>query len=360
LILIAGGGIAGLALAACLSRAGIACELVEREPHWTTIGGGITLYPNGIRALAAVGVAAEVEARGVVLDRLRVVDRLGRVRSEAPGDAWAGVGRTVMIDRQVLQRILRDAASGVPTRLGAGVEAISATPDGAEVGLADGARRRYSLVVGADGIRSRVCARWFGATRPRYVGQMYWRTAAAVEIVDRATMMFDADRYVVAMPLGGGITYLAWQLRASAPFEDAVAGRIDRLRTRFGDFADPGARALASLTDDASVHFGPAEELEIDAWHRGPVVLIGDAAHACSPSMAQGGSLALEDAVVLAEELARQADRETALSAYVARRRPRVDWVRRRTRVEIEGLNRGATHLDERSASVEEVLGKPI
>ena len=70
MILIVGGGIAGLALAASLAQAGIACELVEREPRWTTIGGGITLYPNGMRALGALGVANEVEGRGVVLDRL--------------------------------------------------------------------------------------------------------------------------------------------------------------------------------------------------------------------------------------------------------------------------------------------------
>lgn len=360
MILIVGGGIAGLALASCLSRRGLACELVEREPSWTTIGGGITLYPNGMRALAAVGVAAEVESAGRALDRLRILDRTGRVRSEGPGDAWEGVGRSFMIDRQVLQRVLCAAAARIPMRLGVGIESIEADEGNATVGFSDGTRGHYSLVVGADGIRSRVRALQFGPIRPEYVGQVYWRTAAPVELVDRATMMVDEDRYVVVMPLGGGVSYLAWQLRTSEPFDDPVEGRLARLRARFGDFADPGLAALASLGEDASVHFGAAEELSIEAWTRGPVVLIGDAAHACSPTMAQGGSLAIEDAVVLAEELSRAPDRESALAAFVVRRRARVEWVRCRTHVEIDRLNRGASHLDERSATAEEVLGEPI
>lgn len=367
MILIAGGGIAGLSLAARLARLGLPCELVEREPVWTAIGGGITLYPNGLRALRAVGVAGEVEARGAVLERLRILDRAGRLASERPGDAWDGVGPTVMIDRQVLQAVLRKAAADVPTRLGVEIAAISSSDgDGlAAVGFSDGSQGRYSLVVGADGIRSSVRALAFGAVEPRYVGQLYWRTAARVELVDCATLQVDADRYVAVMPLGGGMSYLAWQVHAAVPFEDPQQDRIARLSARFADFAEPATSALESLRDDASLHFGPAEELAIATWHRGPVVLVGDAAHACSPTMAQGGSLAIEDAVVLAEELARHGlrrpvDRETALAAFVARRKPRVDWVRERTHLEIERLNRGASHLDERTATVREVLEREI
>lgn len=362
MILIVGGGIAGLALAARLTRLGLPCELVERDPAWSTVGGGITLYPNGLRALRAVGVAAEVEARGARLERLRVLDRTGRLLSERPGDAWAGVGATVMIDRQALQAVLRDAAAAVPTRLGVAIASIStAEQDGnAAVVFSDGTRGRYDLVVGADGIRSSVRRLCFEPVRPRPVGQTYWRTSRRVELVDCATMMVDADRYVAVMPLGGGMTYLAWQVHAAVPFDDPPEGRIARLRARFADFGEPAASALASLGDEAELHFGPAEELDIAAWHRGPVVLIGDAAHACSPTLAQGGSLAVEDAVVLAEELARGVDRETALAAFVARRKPRVDWVRERTHHEIEQLNRGADHLAERTEQVRAVLARAI
>ncbi|HZO09237.1 MAG TPA: FAD-dependent monooxygenase, partial [Myxococcota bacterium] len=331
MILIVGGGIGGLSLAACLVRRGIECELVEREPVWTTTGGGITLYPNGMRALGAVGIRAEVEAAGLPLARIRMLDRGGRLLSEVPGDAWEGVGRTFTVDRKALQRLLLGACDGVRVRLGTALGSIAADARGAEVGFADGSRGSYELVVGADGIRSTVRRLCFDAAPPSYVDQLYWRSAVEADLVACATMMFDVDRYVAVVPLGGGSTYVAFQLRRATPFDDPVERRIERLRERFGDFASPAPEALACLDGDASLHFGRAEEIRIDAWHAGAVALLGDAAHACSPTMAQGGSLAVEDAVVLAEELARASEPRAALERYVARRAPRTRWVRERT-----------------------------
>ncbi len=221
-----------------------------------------------------------------------------------------------MVGRQALQRVLCDAAVRIPMRLG--VESIEVDEGHATVGFSDGARERYALVVGSDGVRSRVRALHFGPIRPEYVGQIYWRTTAPVELVDCATMMVEVDCYVVFVPLGGGVSHLAWPLKTAEPFGDPVEGRLARLRARFGDFAEPGLAALASLCDDGSVQFGAAEEL------------------------------------------ARAPDRESALAAFVARRRARVDWVRRRTQVEIDRLNRGGSHFDERSSTAEEVLGNSI
>jgi 2-polyprenyl-6-methoxyphenol hydroxylase-like FAD-dependent oxidoreductase len=359
-ILIVGGGIGGLSLAACLATRGIACELVEREPQWTTTGGGITLYPNGMRALGTIDVGDAVEAAGAVLHRFRVVSRDGQLVSEVRGDAWDGVGRTVLVNRRALQDVLRGAAGAVPTRLGVTVTRIHLGPAGAEVAFSDGVERSYELVVGADGIRSSVRALVFGEVEARYVGQVYWRAAARVDLVDCPTMMFDTDRFVVVFPLGDGTTYLAWQLRTDEPLGGPAGGTAQSLYARFGDFAEPCRAAIDCVAGGGPVHFGPAEEIDSDHWRAGRVVLIGDAAHACSPTMAQGGSLAIEDAVVLGEELAGAADVPSALDAFVARRLPRVRWVRARTHAEITALNRGAGHLTERSGSIREVLSQPI
>jgi 2-polyprenyl-6-methoxyphenol hydroxylase-like FAD-dependent oxidoreductase len=108
------------------------------------------------------------------------------------------------------------------------------------------------------------------------------------------------------------------------------------------------------------MHFGPAEEIDTEQWWSGPVVLIGDAAHACSPAMAQGGSLAIEDAVVLAEVIDGSTHLGPALDRFVARRARRVRWVRDRTHVEIEALNQGAGHLQDRARTTREVLAQDI
>jgi 2-polyprenyl-6-methoxyphenol hydroxylase-like FAD-dependent oxidoreductase len=228
------------------------------------------------------------------------------------------------------------------------------------VAFADGTEGHYELVVGADGIRSTVRRMCFGPSTLRYVGQMYWRAAVDAELVDVPTMMFADGRYVVVFPLGGGVTYVAWQLHCAKPFQDDVDGRRLRLRERFADFLGPAPAALASLRDDASAHFGWAEELDTEQWYSGRVVLLGDAAHACSPTMAQGGSPAIEDGVVLAEALDVAGDVGSALDQYVARRSPRVGWVRERTHVEIEMLNRGATHLSERARETKAMLASEV
>jgi 2-heptyl-3-hydroxy-4(1H)-quinolone synthase len=343
-VLVVGGGIAGLSLATALARRDIGCEIVEREPEWTTVGAGITLYPNGLRALGALGLDRAVVAAGAPVDIVRTLTVHGELISEFPGEVWEGVGRTVAIHRAPLQQVLLDAAATTPVRMGTTVASITQLGDGVEVELTDGTRGRYDLLVGADGIRSRVRNLAFDRSPPRYVGQTYWRTSVAAEVVDTATMMFAPDRYVALLPLGGGQTFVAAQIYSPDPLDYPRDEWIPELFAQFGDFATPAAAAFARI-DPASLHFGGVDEIERDQWRAGRAVLVGDAAHACSPTLAQGGSLAFEDAVVLAELLDEVRDVDAALDAFVARREPRARWVRERTRLHMQVLNDGAPQL---------------
>jgi 2-polyprenyl-6-methoxyphenol hydroxylase-like FAD-dependent oxidoreductase len=165
------------------------------------------------------------------------------------------------------------------------------------------------------------------------------------------------------MPMAADLTYVALQLHCEHAFDEPAAGLVDRARRRFADFQGPAAAALTHLDADHLVHFGPAEEIVRDVWRAGRVVLIGDAAHACSPTLAQGGSLAVEDAVVLAGLVGGATAPgaiDRALDAFVARREPRARYVRERTRIHIEVLNHGGAGLAEHWRQTYAGLAAPI
>jgi 2-polyprenyl-6-methoxyphenol hydroxylase-like FAD-dependent oxidoreductase len=129
---------------------------------------------------------------------------------------------------------------------------------------------------------------------------------------------------------------------------EPAGGRAGRLRERFAGFGAPVREFLAAVPGDAGVHCSPVEWLPGTAWCRGRVVLIGDAAHAISPMMGQGGCMAIEDAVVLADELRRAPDIPAAIAAFVSRRRPRVDWVREQSQA-LADLVRMPSHVRDRA-----------
>jgi 2-polyprenyl-6-methoxyphenol hydroxylase-like FAD-dependent oxidoreductase len=133
------------------------------------------------------------------------------------------------------------------------------------------------------------------------------------------------------VPVGGGRTYGFGALDIE-PFDDPLPGRLERFRSRFADFGGPVSAFLSAIELDEQLHFGEIEWLELDRWHRGRVVLIGDAAHASPPHMGEGGCMAMEDALVLAAMLRAADTVEQALEAYEARRRPRVEWVQDQSR----------------------------
>jgi len=374
MILIVGGGIAGLTLGAALSRRGIACEIVERDRDSKTVGAGITLYPNGLRALAALGLADAVREAGAAVERVRTLRKTGELVAESPGESWQGIGTSVAIHRPRLQRILREAAGEVPTRLGVRPLRISergSDGPGLLVDFSDGSDGSYDIVVGADGIHSSVRETCFAPSPPpRYTGQAYWRGSVSVPVVDTSTVMMDENRYVALMPLGGNVFYIAAQLRTVGPPPRLAPSQWhDHLARAFEDFGGPAREAIGLLGND--LHFGGAEEVDRAEWRRGRAVLIGDAAHACSPVLTQGGSLAIEDAVVLAELLGETglaeghgeaASIDAGLGAFVRRREPRARWIREQTHRYMDLMNRRASadRLVSALAEVSVVLGAPF
>jgi 2-polyprenyl-6-methoxyphenol hydroxylase-like FAD-dependent oxidoreductase len=169
---------------------------------------------------------------------------------------------------------------------------------------------------------------------PEYAGLMSWRSVipARPPGVTQLMLLMGEGCFFGLVPVGDGGTY-GFAGVGGERFDDPPAGRLERFRRRFAGFGGPVPAYLAALEHDEQFYFSPIEWVEPDRWRDGRVVLIGDAAHAAPPHMGEGGAMAMEDAVVLAEVLASAGTVEDALEAYEARRRPRADWVQQQSRI---------------------------
>ena len=339
-ILIVGGGIGGLSVAAALHACGFTPELIERGDAWRAVGAGIAMQPNGIRVLHTIGVGTAVERAGTVIRRWDYCDDQGEVLSATDLTAlWNNVGPFIGIARRELQRALLAGAAAIPSRLGTSIKSLTQDDGAVWVELSDGSAATYDLVIGADGVGSTVRALAFDAPPPVYGEQTVWRSLAPVRPRGLTNLQFllGDGCFFGLCPVGSDQTYGFGNV-AGPPVHDPAEGRLTRLRERFAHFGDIVKEYLGALDPATEIHCSPIEWLSEEQWCTGRVVLIGDAAHASSPMMGQGGSLAVEDAGVLADSLRAADTVEEALEAFVVRRRPRVRWVREQSRIAGESL----------------------
>jgi 2-polyprenyl-6-methoxyphenol hydroxylase-like FAD-dependent oxidoreductase len=333
-VLIVGGGIAGLALAPLLAGRGFSVEVVERAPEWQPAGTGLYLTGNATRALAALGLAPRVARKAIEIPHQLFSDHRGRLLFDIDvADMWSGVGPCLAMHRSVLHDALRHAARDAAIRMGVTVSGLAYRHETVSVDFSDGTSGDYELVVGADGIHSTVRRLAFGSTAaPRQVGQVGWRFLALrpVEVATWSVMLGPTTAFLT-LPIGGGRVYCYCDVASPDGSVDADSVEQDRVDELFSGFAEPVPSLLRAMRAGTSVHVSPIEEVVIEDWAHERVVVIGDAAHATSPNMAQGAAMALEDALVLSECLGAIDAIPDAIAAFQARRRPRTDWVRAQT-----------------------------
>jgi FAD-dependent urate hydroxylase len=330
-ILVVGAGLAGLALARALGRAGFAPELIEREAGWGAAGTGMYLPANGVRALGALGLGEAVAARAVPITHQRLLDHHGRLLAEIDLDGlWGDVGPCLALPRADLHAVLRE---GVAVGMGRTVASLEQLDGPVRVTFDDGRQDRYDLVVGADGLRSTVRRLAVDPHPPVPVGQHSWRfLTACPPDLSTWTVMLGRGASFLTIPVGGGQLYCYADLITDPTDPDPPAGDpLAGLGDRFGGFAAPVPALLDQLPAPDRVHVAAIEQVAAERWGRGAVVLVGDAAHGMSPNMAQGAALAFEDALVLAERLAQAGSLAEAVAGFVARRQPRAGWVRAQT-----------------------------
>ena len=246
-ILVVGGGIAGLAVARALSRAGFSAEVAERELTWAEAGTGVYLPGNAARALRALGLEEAVSERGFVIPRQRVADDRGRLLVEVDlAKLWDGVGACLALHRADLRAVLLDGARDVPIRMGVDVRALSERDDRVVVAFGDGTEGEYDLVIGADGIHSTVRRLVFGGgATARSLGQVGWRfvTDCPPEITTWSVMLGHRTAFLT-IPIGNGRVYCYCDV-----VSPAAGGRHDDLGRLFAGFAEPVGQPARSVPD---------------------------------------------------------------------------------------------------------------
>ncbi|GAA0486984.1 FAD-dependent monooxygenase [Microbacterium aurantiacum] len=336
-VAIAGGGVAGLAAAIQLAKAGVQVEVFESRPELTALGSGITLQGNALRVFDALGVWEDMQAAGYPFVGLNlrapgpdatVVARMPDVKSGGPD-----YPSTMGMPRPELARILFAHAekAGARVRFDAKVTGLEQREDGVEVFIGDESAGVFDLLIGADGVNSVVRDLIGIETKPETNGMGIWRT-----FVSRPAEVESSELYY------GGPVYIAGYTPTS---EDTMyAFLVEKAQDRVG-LSDEEASKI--MLEESRAYGGPWNAIRADLekgahtnytwftkhvveapWNRGRVVIIGDAAHSCPPTIAQGAAQGLEDAFVLTELLvARDALDQGLWDEFHARRLPRATAV---------------------------------
>ncbi|MTD99162.1 FAD-dependent oxidoreductase [Paracoccus sp. YIM 132242] len=309
-VTIVGGGVAGLTVALALRRRGADVTVLERAPAITEVGAGLQLSPNAMRVLDALGLGPALDALSLPSRAVRLRDASGTevvrldLARHRPG------ARFRLIHRARLIEVLEQAALSAGVRIDLG-RTIETPPD-------------VPLLIGADGLHSRIRAALNGREVPFFTGQTAWRAVIAAEDAEPEAQVFmGPNRHLVSYPLAGGLRNIVAVLE-TRDWQDEGWSRPDdpaNLRAAFAGFGGPVPGWLAQVDQ---VHVWGLFRHEVAArWQDGRMAILGDAAHPTLPFMAQGACMAIEDAWTLVACLDATSDQETALSRYQNLRKPR-------------------------------------
>lgn len=333
-LLIVGGGIGGMAAAQSFLKQGVEVDLVDVDPNWRVYGAGITITGPTLRAFKQLGILEELGKDGAFSNQVKFFDADGNyIRSMAAPPLEPDIPGTGGVMRPALHKLMskRTLAGGAKVRLGLTVESFVQDAEGVDVVFSDGSQGRYDMVVGADGAGSKMRALLLpDAPEPTFTGQGCWRLVADRPAeVDSAEIYFGpSNRKVGFNPCSDTQMYLF--ATVDMPGNPFVAddGLIDGMRDILEPFGGRIATIRETLGPDSNLNYRPLfAALVPPPWHVGRVGLIGDAVHATTPHLASGAGIAIEDGLVLAEEMRAAADVEAGWRAFTARRWERAKLV---------------------------------
>jgi 2-polyprenyl-6-methoxyphenol hydroxylase-like FAD-dependent oxidoreductase len=334
-VLVVGGGIGGLSAALSLKQRGIDVEVVELREDWKVYHVGIVVQGNFIRAMAALGVAEAAVAAGFPVEGVKVLDVAGNVKAEFPSMNIGGPGLPgdLGLTRPALHKVLTDAVTqrGIPVRLGVTCRQVVDRGEHVDVEFSDDSKAAYGLVIAADGAYSGLRRQLFGDRyTPTFTGQGVWRYNIRRPKDMHWSHIHKGRPGGTAgfMPLTEDTMYVFYVGAESGNPHFPEATLADELRRRLEGYGGQIPAIRDQIVDPSLVVYRPLEPAIVkERWFKGRVALLGDSAHSATPHMGQGAAMAVEDAVVIGEELAKDRDVPAALERYWQRRYDRVMFV---------------------------------
>jgi 2-polyprenyl-6-methoxyphenol hydroxylase-like FAD-dependent oxidoreductase len=336
-ILIIGGGVAGLTLAGLLQRRGFTPKLVERAPEFGKVGYVIVIWPSGSRVLKGLGAYEKLLEEGCQFTNYYISNFKGEVIKTYSIDPVAEkYGPIISIYRPELIDTLLSSVNPEFIDMNTTVEKIEQGPDTAEVHFSNGSSEQFDLVVGCDGVRSKTREQIFGHIPLIYSGMSGWGFWIDPDLSkpDGIVEYWGKGKFIGVWPTKGRLSVFT-SVKMEEKNIDPVDSRIDRIKECFKEFGGVVPEMLEQLYDPNEIYYDTYNDLQIDDWSKGRVVLVGDSAHAILPNAGAGVSMAMESAAVIAEELCRADSKyiEHALKQYEVRRKPRVKKVQNQSRM---------------------------
>lgn len=330
--LIVGGGIGGLTSAIALGQRGFRTEVIEKDPDWSVYGVGIIQQANVVRAVAELGIIDDYIDAGFGFNFVEVYKPDGDMAARIPVQPLVeGYPANVGIGRPALHKVLGDRAiaAGANVRLGVTADEINDDGNKVTVSFSDGTTGEYDLLIGADGIYSKTRAMVMpDAAGPEFVGQSVWRYNFRKPDELDALRAYEGPIGIGLVPLSNEMMYMYVTTPEPGnpryPHDGIAASMREKLAK-----APPGiAEYVDQITDNDGVVYKPLEVQLIEGdWFKGNVIIIGDAAHATTPHLGQGAGMAIEDSVVLAEELDKAATVADAFRSFQTRRFERCKYI---------------------------------
>jgi len=339
-ILIVGAGLGGLTLSAYLKKYGFDPVVIDKADDWKPNGFFIVLWPIGVKILEGIGVAGKVRDLGIKIPGLHLYKaKGGELTFFSYEDIIRKYGNPYSIDRAHLHKFLREANEDTEIKMKTSVSDIEQDKDGISVTFTDGSTDKFDLVVGSDGVNSQVRKMIFPKTKPRYLGCTSWIIWLPQSFgpQEKFVTVFGNGKVFNIYPTDKKGRLFGYFIMSSPPnAADPVEKRIQNLKEHFSDMGGIVSKVLEHLPHNPQeIYHHDNEQVDVKKWYQGRVALLGDAVHALSPLLGAGASMAMEDALVLAQEIKQghKGNLQFILQKYATKRHNRIKEIQKRSNV---------------------------